>query len=102
MAIGEPSTAKYITADETTVATGTVCVVYSLTLLPGTLGLAQVDLKIGGSGGTTLIHLEAALGVTAPSWTSGNGGNGGVLFNDGIYVNLTGTGAACILEYTTL
>lgn len=101
MALGEPCSAKYITADEATVATGTACAVYSLTLLPGTLGLAQVDLKIGGSGGTTLIHLEAALGTTAVSWTSGNS-NAGALFNDGIYVNLTGTGAACVLEYTTL
>lgn len=97
--LGEPSLIKYITADETTVATGTAVAVYSVTLLPGTLGLAQVDLKIGGSGGTTQIHLEAALGVTAPSWTSGNS-NAGALFSDGLYVNLTGTGAACVVEYT--
>lgn len=99
--LGEPALIKYITADETTVATGTACSVYSVTLLPGTLGLAQVDLKVGGSGGTTKIHLEAALGTTGVSWTTGNS-NAGALFDDGIYVNLTGTGAACVVEYTTI
>lgn len=98
MALGGPTTLKYITADEQTVATGTVVNLYSVTLLPGTLGLAQVDLKTGGSGGTTLLHMEAALGVSAPTWVTG-ASNCGAEFADGIYVNLTGTGAAVMLEY---
>lgn len=98
MALGGATTVKYITADEQTVATGTVANLFSVILLPGTLGLAQVDLKIGGSGGTTIFHMEAALGVSSPIWTSG-AANCGAEFNDGIYVNLSGTGAACVIEY---
>lgn len=97
---GPFSTVKYITADEQTVATGTFVYLVSAILFPGTLGLAQADLKIGGSGGTTLFHLEAALGVSPCSWTTGVP-NAGAEFNDGLYVNLTGTGAAIQLEYYT-
>lgn len=101
MALGSPATVTYLTADATIVATGTACSVFSVILLPGTLGLASLDLKIGGSGGTTIFHMEAALGVSSPIWVTG-APNCGAAFSDGIYANLTGTGAACVVEYTTI
>lgn len=101
MALGEPTTIEYHTADATILATGSTGTVFSVVLLPGTLGLAQLDLKIGGSAGTVIFHMEAALGVSAPVWTTG-APNCGALFSDGIYANITGTGAAYMIEWTTL
>lgn len=92
------STVVYITADTQVVATGTRVSLLSSILFPGSLGLAQADLKSGGSGGATIFHQEASLGVTPCSWTSG-APNAGAEFADGLYVNLTGTGATVQLEY---
>lgn len=98
MALGGATTLKLISADEQTVAQGTVVNLFSLILLPGTLGLATVELRTGGSGGTILMKLEAALGVSAPIWTTG-AANCGATFPDGLHVDVTGVGAECIIEY---
>lgn len=98
MALGGATTLKLISADEQTVAQGTIVNLYSVILIPGTLGLASIELRTGGSGGTVLFKLEAALGVTAPIWTTG-AANCGATFPDGLHADISGTGAECVIEY---
>lgn len=91
--MGSPATLAQRTSNGEIATASTPYQVYAVVLTGGS-DAATVTLKTGGSGGTTLLTLAAAAGVSVPMQFPN-----GVTFHRGIYATLTGTGPSVSVAY---
>lgn len=74
---------------------GVPVLVHSVVLTPAA-AVATLALKTNGTGGTTLLTLQAPANGASVSWTSA--GAGGVIFALGVYADIGGAGAVASIE----